>query len=100
MDENIQVGTENTENTQANVQETQEPKKVNIAVVLRDLSKTFSVDLFDENGLTMLKEKLGNQSQEVESLKTKYEETSKKALELEQKESEYQIKIEALGLGL
>ena len=75
-------------NTQANVQETQEPKKVNIAVVLRDLSKTFSVDLFDENGLTMLKEKLGNQSQEVESLKTKYEETSKKALELEQKESE------------
>lgn len=99
MDENIQVGTENTENTQANVQETQEPKKVNIAVVLRDLSKTFSVDLFDENGLSMLKEKLGNQSQEVESLKTKYEETSKKALELEQKEAEYQIKIEALGLG-
>ena len=75
-------------NTQANVQETQEPKESKYRSCFKGIyPKRLVWNLFDENGLTMLKEKLGNQSQEVESLKTKYEETSKKALELEQKES-------------
>ena len=36
--------------TQTPPVESQEPKKVNVTEVLRDLSKTFSVNLFDENG--------------------------------------------------
>jgi hypothetical protein len=82
--------------TQTDVKEV---KKVNTTEVLRELSKTFSVSLFDEGGLQALKDKLAIQENEKKTLHERVDELSKKELLLIQKEQDYQVKIDALGLG-
>jgi hypothetical protein len=96
MNEEVNVGTVTTE-TQVEVKPTEvevkpEVKKVNTTEVLRELSKTFSVSLFDEGGLQALKDKLATQENERVTLTGRVEELSKK-------EQDYQVKIDALGLG-
>lgn len=66
---------------------------------LRDLSKHLGVNLFDKEGLELFKQSYG----EIKTGLSTKDETIK-ALELEktsfaQKEADYQLKIEALGLG-
>jgi hypothetical protein len=73
--------------------------KVKSSEVLREIAKEFSVNLFEENGLTMLKEKWSNTVKERDTYKTQADELTKKEQLFAQKEQEYQIKLSALGLG-
>lgn len=107
MEQENQVETVETQNTQAEetvakvetTESQEQPKKSNVTEVVRELSKTFSVNLFDENGLVMLKEKLDKQNSSFTELNTKVEEAQKNAQLFEQKEQDYQFKISALGEG-
>lgn len=101
---NEEVHVENTELEQKQEEPKQEEikqeaQKVKSSEVVRELSKTFSVNLWDENGLTMLKEKLVAKETEEETLKTKVKELTEKETLFAQKEQEYQIKLSALSLG-
>lgn len=99
------VETEKPQETQEQEVEKQETteeahdKKIKSSEVLRELSKTFSVNLFDENGLTMLKEKLDNKDNEYNMTKKQLEETLAKAELFQQKEQDYQVRLSALELG-
>lgn len=73
--------------------------KVKPSEVLRELSKQFAIDLFEKNGVTQLKEKLLTQSNEYKTLQEKVETLTGETKTLKQKEQDYQIQIEALGLG-
>lgn len=97
MEQEVQVETVETQNTQEQVEQPQ--TKVKSSDVLRELSKTFGVNLFDENGLTMLKEKLDAEKLEYTQLKDTSKTLTEKEQLFAQKEQEYQVKIEALGLG-
>jgi len=79
--------------------EQQTPTSVKPSDVLRDLSKQFSVNLFDANGFSQLKEKLATQSQEYKTLQETVDALKGETQTLRQKEQDYQIHIEALGMG-
>jgi hypothetical protein len=74
-------------------------QKVKSSEVLREIAKEFSVNLFEENGLAMLKEKWGKTVQERDTYKTQADELTKKEELFAIKEQEYQVKLSALGLG-
>lgn len=108
MENENKVETVETENTQEKVVETEveeqketteETHKVKSSEVLRELSKTFAVNLFDENGLTMLKEKLDNKDNEYNMTKAQLDETLKNVELFQQKEQDYQVRLAALELG-
>ena len=100
MEQEIQVETVETQNTQEQVEVVEQPQtKVKSSDVVRELSKTFGVNLFDENGLTMLKEKLDAEKLEYATLKDTAKQLTEKEQLFAQKEQDYQVKIEALGLG-
>ena len=75
------------------------PTSVKPSEVLRDLSKHFGVNLFDADGLPQLKEKLTTQSNEHKSLQETVQALTGETQTLRQKEQDYQIHIEALGMG-
>lgn len=110
MENENKVETVETENTQEKVVEpevveettkenTEETHKVKSSEVLRELSKTFAVNLFDENGLTMLKEKLDNKDNEYNMTKAQLDETLKNVELFQQKEQDYKVRLAALELG-
>lgn len=74
-------------------------KKSNPNEVLRELSKMYSVNLFDENGLAELKTKQETQSGAQTSLQEKLDLLQKEQSLFTEKEQAYQTKIEALALG-
>lgn len=97
------VDTVDTQTTQEGVQtETtthEAPKKVSPAEVLREISKRFSVNLFEDGGLTALDEKIASRDNEVNTYKTRVDELTKREQTFAEKEREYQTRIEALSLG-
>jgi hypothetical protein len=96
MDEqNVNVA-QTTEQTQATATE---GAKLNPKDVLRDLSKEYGVNLFEETGLQQLKEKFTTTHNELETVKQTSTQFETQLKEYQEKEQEYQIKIEALGLG-
>lgn len=109
MAEEVKVETVETQKPQVEeVQETEtvkegttetstETKKPNPTEVLRELSKQFSVNLFDEGGLEALNGKLAERETLFKEKEIKLEEELKKSFT--QKEEEYKVQIEALGMG-
>ena len=96
MEENI-VETVETQNPQEEV--VQEQKGVNHAEVLRQLSKKFSVNLFDETGLKTLDDKLNEQATKNQKIIEDNKVLNDKIKLFETKEQDYNFKIEALGEG-
>jgi len=74
-------------------------KKASPIEVLRELSKHYAVDLFEDGGLQQFNEKIGAKDVEITTTLAKVDELSKNELLFTQKEQDYQVKIEALGLG-
>ena len=76
-----------------------ETKKASPAEVLRKMSKEFSIDLFSEDGFDNLLETLHKKDKDFQAVKAKADELEKGSLLFKEKEQDYQVKIEALGLG-
>ncbi len=103
MDNEVQVETVETQKEQvANVETTkvvEEAKKVKSTEVVRELAKKFGVNLFEEGGLQALEEKLNAKETEYTNTQTRLKELTEKETLFAQKEQEYQVKLEALGMG-
>jgi len=82
--------------------ETQEEKKkgVNPAEVLRTLSKKLSVNLFDEEGLSQLDNKLTTKDNELQEALTKTKTYEQELQTLKQQQSKQAFEIEAISLGV
>lgn len=76
-----------------------EPVKLKSSEVLRTLSEATKINLFDENGVEALIERITKSEITANEYKAKYDEATKQAQSYAVKESEYQVKIEALGMG-
>jgi hypothetical protein len=74
-------------------------KKSNATEVLRELSKQFSVNLFEEGGLETLKGKWQEKETVLTSTKAELDTLSKEKLNFTQLENDYKVQIEALGMG-
>ena len=108
MSEEVNVDTVETQKPQEKVEvqetgtqdtETSTDTKKSSAEILRELSKQFSVNLFEEGGLQALNEKLTSKDSELASEK-KARLTAEEAIKtFELKERENELKIEALSLG-
>lgn len=95
-----QVETATTETSQVETKPVVEtPTSVKPSEVLRDLSKHFGVNLFDADGLPQLKEKLTTQSNEHKTLQETVQALTGETQTLKQKAQDYEIHIEALGMG-
>lgn len=95
----VDVVSEST--TSAELTKTQDAEtqsKVKPTEVLRELSKQFSVNLF-EDGATALIEKFGVKDTTIKTLEQQVQELTESSKLFTQKEQEYQVKIEALGMG-
>lgn len=102
MDEqkvNVTPITDNVETQAVETPKTDEVAKLNPKDVLRDLSKEYGVNLFEESGLQQFKEKLSSTHKELETLKGSTAQYDAQLKEYQAKEQDYQIKIDALGLG-
>lgn len=81
------------------VQQNANPAKPNPTEVLRKLSKEFSIDLFNESGVDSLVESYKAKESAYSTAKTKAETLEKDLQAFAQKENDYKVKIEALGMG-
>ena len=100
MENEVQVETVETQKEQvAETTKVEEAKKVKSTEVVRELAKKFGVNLFEEGGLQALEEKLNAKETEYTSAQTKLKELTDKETLFTQKEQEYQVKLEALGMG-
>lgn len=100
-DKNVNVAQEPTveETVEVKPEKEAETNGVNAKEVLRTLSKKFSVNLFDKEGLNQLEEKLNTQQTEYEEVTSKIK-TYEEEIETQKKrESDYKFKISALAEG-
>lgn len=101
------VETQNTQDPEATEGVTETPekttepeaKKPTSTEIVRELSKQFSVNLFDEGGVQAFLEKINTSQSDHETLKQDFLAVKKDKDMLASKEQEYQTKIEALSLG-
>lgn len=100
MEENeVVVETVETQKPQGEVKEPiTEVKKPNPVEVLREVAKLTGINLFDE-GAEPFKQKWNEQLETNKTLNGNVEDLTKREKELLKKEADYQVKIEALGLG-
>jgi len=107
MEQEVKVETVKTQNPQEvetttetiETEEVVEAKKSNATEVLRELSKQFSVNLFEEGGLETLKGKWQEKETVLTSTKAELDTLSKEKSNFAQLENDYKVQIEALGMG-
>lgn len=107
MDKDVKVETVETENTQeVEVQETETKEtetstetKKSSAEILRELSKQYSVNLFEEDGLQTFNEKFTSINQELNAEKEARAKAEAAIKAFEAEKAETNVKIEALSLG-
>jgi hypothetical protein len=100
----VDVTQETTENVEVQETETQDTEtstetKKSSAEILRELSKQFGVNLFEDSGVQALNEKLTTTTNELASEKQARLKAEEAIKAFETKEQENQLKIEALSLG-
>lgn len=98
-DKDVNVAQETTVEETVEVKPETESNSVNAKEVLRTLSKKFSVNLFDKEGLNQLDEKLNATNTQLEDATTKAKKYEEEINTFKQKESDYQFKISALAEG-
>jgi hypothetical protein len=96
MEDQKTVETQPTQTVE--VQEEQKQSKKSSEIV-RELSKAFSVNLFDEGGVQALLDNINAQKSKATEYEGMVKEYQSKEQLFAQKEQEYQVKIEALGMG-
>lgn len=91
--------TGNVTQTTVETQPQTEAVKIKPTEVLRELSKLFSVNLFDEGGLQTLSEKFTTTQTELKTEKDSKAQLQAQIKEYEAQKQDYEVRIQALGLG-
>lgn len=108
MAEEVKVETVETQNTQEQVEvqetetketETSTETKKSSTEIVRELSKQFGVNLFENSGLQALNEKLSSKDVELAREKELRLKVEEEVNSYKTREEENQVKIEALSLG-
>jgi hypothetical protein len=99
-EQNVVTTPTSTENNSGGTSTKQaEQPKVKSSEVLRVLSEEYKLNLFTDEGVSAFREHIAQTRVEANTYKTKYEETEKQVKQYQDKEKDYQVRLEALGMG-